>query len=1513
MGDRAHIVINGLPLPVSAPPDPVGTGPGQARVWPPPAESTVPLALPQRRVSEGRLRGRDGLVTELTVAAARRGSGDPQVPGVWLLSGMGGCGKTTVALETAHQLADASTRVWWVSGSDGGELFSALRAVAFAAGARPADFARAHPADVLWNRLNALTTPWLLVLDNVDDPAVLAIGPTPTPRRTGWLREPDRPPGTVLITSRESRGERWGDWVHMVGVGLLSNEDGARVLVDWAPQAGTTPESTAQEAEELAEHLGGLPLALDLAGSYLARALASTWPSPEVPDTFVGYRHSFDARLADMASDPDIDLDPRERTRRALVSTWELSLDHLHGQQIDLARPLLRLLCAFGPAPLPYLALLDSGVLSRSELFEDPDRTRLHKALDGLAGLRLVTVEVTRLDAGTRGGDTQRRVTIHPMVRAAGRAHPDFTAQAPQLLGLVTELLLRVTGPLQSANPADWPMWRAIAPHCDAAHRLLSACEHRLDGDMDPDLVTAATEPSVGAAEYHNYVGMYGEAISALGLVCATRTRLLGGGHPATIAARLQLAWALRGSGDLTGADQLYEEVARAAADALPAGHPYLQSVRTGRARTLRELGQYEQAEQELNAALAMRRRDPQTAPIGILRIRHDLAMLAHKRGRYEEAVVELRDIVRRIRSLAMEGDLDTPTVEVSLTRALRDAGYAEEAAGTVESALETYLRVLAPDHPHVLLARHERARLLRDHEEEPELLERAREEFEHIWRTSERRLGSDHPDVIAARHELATAWHLLGRPDLAAEHFREALEAGKRRLGEDHPDVVVAARNLANLLGSPPPYEGSTMNDERGGPELPPYAGDLTAITLEDALSPERDSADAHPDTARILSRFVRPRLSRGGANPAGAGFSGGCGGGGGGGEGWRSRAQHGPLSPTYRPSRERGGEHASETSFPSHADLRILATGQEDQIMAEQLRARQRGARLLALGELLRRADLPEYRRSDTAPMISRVRDLLLEADDRSQSSVTAVLLHPSVGRWLSRALRALYRDPVPVGPSAPSAADLLRLHAVAAAVAVRAELVFTLPLPVRDGFVSLPSLGAADLRSAGNTTARITAAMGEAQIRCGDTTVRLPERGSVPSPGWIPLPYVRTPAEGFPAFRLVLDDIDPYRETDGPTAPSRLSPPEVERWQQQISEAGKLLVETVPRQTSAAMATALTTLTPRPEAPGDVMTSISGSESFGGAILSSPPDAVELASTLIHEFGHMKLNAVLDSVDLYVKAAEEPEEEAAVKGPLYYAPWRDDPRPLPGFFQGVFAFFGVVDFWRRLSHRAEWETLRRSRFQWLYWRQQTLDAYAVLCASPRLTETGRQFTAMMRESTDSWTDHTAVPYELAALASDAVLTHRVRWRLHHLRPEAGAVAELADAWASGAPRPPGRPAVTVHPDPEVPSLNEHTALLCRAAAAGRVPPWPLPADPTARLLLTLRGPGAETGDTAVDTAAAIRSLTHCPEIVRGVHDRIATLTGSPPALAELAAWIDIPDGAAGSSDLPSTDLGH
>jgi HEXXH motif-containing protein len=72
----------------------------------------------------------------------------------------------------------------------------------------------------------------------------------------------------------------------------------------------------------------------------------------------------------------------------------------------------------------------------------------------------------------------------------------------------------------------------------------------------------------------------------------------------------------------------------------------------------------------------------------------------------------------------------------------------------------------------------------------------------------------------------------------------------------------------------------------------------------------------------------------------------------------------------------------------------------------------------------------------------------------------------------------------------------------------------------------------------------------------------------------------------------------------------------------------------------------------------------------------MVSEPPDPATPAVSLVHEFQHIKLGALMHLISLVT----------GDDGTPYYAPWRDDPSPLGGFLQGVCAFFGIAEFWRR-----------------------------------------------------------------------------------------------------------------------------------------------------------------------------------------------------------------------------------
>jgi HEXXH motif-containing protein len=124
------------------------------------------------------------------------------------------------------------------------------------------------------------------------------------------------------------------------------------------------------------------------------------------------------------------------------------------------------------------------------------------------------------------------------------------------------------------------------------------------------------------------------------------------------------------------------------------------------------------------------------------------------------------------------------------------------------------------------------------------------------------------------------------------------------------------------------------------------------------------------------------------------------------------------------------------------------------------------------------------------------------------------------------------------------------------------------------------------------------------------------------------------------------------------------------------------------------------------------------------FGAIAASLPGDGLACAETLLHEFRHVVLGAIINHVPLV-------DPTVAWTG---RAPWRSDPRPAEGLLQGCFAYAGLIDLWRRLRGGDFDE---RARAALLTWEDPTDQAMADLAKSGALTETGQSFLAAMRQS--------------------------------------------------------------------------------------------------------------------------------------------------------------------------------
>ncbi|MFE7035716.1 AAA family ATPase [Streptomyces sp. NPDC057621] len=208
-----------------------------------------------------RVRGREAELAEL-IGMMRQPRGRFAV-----LCAAGGMGKTTVAAQLAAKADAAGWRVFWVRWRDSAELAQQMVQAALACGLPEAELESAQAGqaslpDVVWRQLGRARR-WLLVVDNADEPQEIGPAGEPLADYRGWIRPYGR--GLLVMTSRDGSQQTWGPRARLLPLTPLPAQPAGEVLVDAAPAAGT-----AEQARDLAVRLGGLPLALHAAGTYLA-------------------------------------------------------------------------------------------------------------------------------------------------------------------------------------------------------------------------------------------------------------------------------------------------------------------------------------------------------------------------------------------------------------------------------------------------------------------------------------------------------------------------------------------------------------------------------------------------------------------------------------------------------------------------------------------------------------------------------------------------------------------------------------------------------------------------------------------------------------------------------------------------------------------------------------------------------------------------------------------------------------------------------------------------------------------------------------------------------------------------------------------------------------------------------------------------------------------------------------------------------------------------------------------
>ena len=643
--------------------------------------------------------------------------------------GMGGVGKTHLAVEYAHRRREDYGVVWWIQADDAATATLQLARLAERLGLRkPGQGTPEAACEAVLAELGRRDD-WLLVFDNPPGPEEVA----------GLL--PERT-GSIIITSRNPN---WGNVARSFCLRVMERSDAITFLMK-----RTGLGNADGSAGRLAQALGDLPLALEQAAATIEQTRI----------TFADYLARYEGHWAELLQSGRTQ---GEEYPDTVAMTWELAFREI-SNETPVASAVLNLCAFLAPVEIPRVFLRKAA----------PSLPRpLSTAAADPMGLDKI---VARLHRYSLIEATDKTISLHRLVAALVRDR----LPEPQQKNWCDVALRMIEGTFEfdAENVHTWGDCAAALPHALAVSR------HAEGMGVSPEIVARLLN-QVGM--YLHQIGRYREARVVLERALALHERAFGQDNPRRSAIINNLGRVLRRLGHLDDARAHYEAALAVDQKAYGDNHAHVAEIVNNYGTTLHIAGEIERARDQFEWALAVCEMHYGAEHPKVAKVINNLGYAHAGLGDVAAAAEHFTRALAIAEATSGPNHPNVASIRTNLGIAMRLMGREIEARTHFTRSVQIAEAALGPNHPEVARGLTYLGLLLQDQGEMSE----ARRLLERALEIDEKALGPNHVSLITRLNYLGRCRKKMGDVDGSADCYQRAATIMRQLRDGTHDNTV--------------------------------------------------------------------------------------------------------------------------------------------------------------------------------------------------------------------------------------------------------------------------------------------------------------------------------------------------------------------------------------------------------------------------------------------------------------------------------------------------------------------------------------------------------------------------------------------------------------------------------------------------------------------------------------------------------------------------------------------------